>query len=245
MVSHRRAAVAEFIGTFAIVFVGSGSLMMSAKSGSQAPLLAAGVAYAMTLAGIIAALASVSAHFNPAITTAFMITRRTKPIDGAVKIAAQLIGAIAGAYLLKETFPADVAQATRLGGTQFALDVTLMTGILLEAVTTALLAITVCGLGAIEARPPIAGVVVGFIVGALILCVGPLTGASFNPARSLGPALASGIWEGHLAYWIGPILGATVGTLLWDFGLAARSASPVTPAPIEEHVVNQGKRKRA
>lgn len=239
MTSHRRAAVAEFIGTFAIVFVGSGSLMMSAKSGSQASLMAAAIAYAMTLTAIIAALASVSAHFNPAITTAFILTRRTRPIDGAVKVAAQLGGAIVGAYLLKATFPPDVALATRLGGTQLALDVTMMSGILLEAVTTALLAITVCGLGAIEARPPIAGVVVGFIVGALIMCIGPLTGASFNPARSLGPALASGVWEGHLAYWIGPILGATVGALLWDFGLAPAKARHL-PAPIE--VPARGKR---
>ena len=225
MVSHRRAAVSEFIGTFAIVFVGSGSLMMSARSGSQASLLAAGVAYAMTLAGIIAALASVSAHFNPAITTAFVLTGRTKPLDGGLKVLAQVAGAIAGAYLLKATFPPELAASTRLGGTQFGLDVTFGQGILIEAVATALLAVTVCGLTAISARPPAAGIVVGFIVGALIMAVGPLTGASFNPARSLGPALASGIWEGHLAYWIGPMAGAFLGTLLWDFGLAERGAA--------------------
>lgn len=240
MVTHRRAAISEFIGTFAIVFVGSGSLMMSSHSGSQASLLAAGIAYAMTLAGVIAALAAVSAHFNPALTAAFVLTRRTKPMDGAVKVAAQLAGAISGAYLLAATFPPEVAQATRLGGTQFSLDVSLASGIALEAVTTAMLAITVCGLGAIGARPPIVGVVVGFIVGALILCIGPLTGASLNPARSLGPALASGIWEGHLAYWIGPIIGAIGGTLLWDLGLAERAAVPV---PDADTSVRHGKRK--
>jgi aquaporin TIP len=220
--TYRRIAIAEFVGTFAIVFVGSGSLMMSTKSLSQASLLAAGLAYAMTLAGVIAALMNISAHFNPAITLSFVATKRTKPLDGVVKIAAQLIGAVVGAYLLKETFPADIATTTRLGGTQMSLDVTFTSGVLLEAVTTAILAITVCGLAAAGARPPATGIVVGFIVGALIMCIGPLTGASFNPARSFGPALMSGIWEGHLAYWIGPIVGAVVGTVLWDFGLAER-----------------------
>ena len=224
MIQHRRAALSEFIGTFAIVFVGSGALMMSVKSASQASLLAAGVAYAMTLAGIIAALANVSAHFNPAITTAFVLTRRTKPLDGVIKIVAQLAGAIAGAYLLQATFPPEIAQSTRLGGTILSLDVTFGSAILLEAVTTALLVITVCGLAAAGARPPATGLVVGFIVGALILCIGPLTGASLNPARSLGPALVSGIWEGHLAYWIGPIVGAVGGTLIWDFGLKGEAA---------------------
>lgn len=217
----RRSVIAEFLGAFAIVFVGSGALMMTSKSGGQASLLAASVVYAMTLAGMIAALGNISAHFNPAITTAFVLTRRTTPMDGLAKIAAQLAGAVVGGFLLKSTFPTALGEAMRYGGTQFASDVTFAQGIGLEAVATALLALTVCGVVANGTRPAPSGIVVGFIVGALIMAIGPLTGASFNPARSLGPALASGVWEGHLGYWIGPIVGAVAGTLLWDYGLAA------------------------
>lgn len=227
---HVRTMVAEFIGPFAIVFVGSGALIMSARSGSQAALLAAGVVYAFTLAAMIAALANVSAHFNPAITTAFVLTRRTRPLDGLLMVVAQLAGAVAGAWLLKTTFPLELLTSTRVGGTSLALDVSFAHGVTLEAVTTALLAITVCGVTAAGARPAAAGVIVGCVVGALVMAIGPLTGASLNPARSLGPALASGIWEAHLVYWIGPVLGAVGGTLLWDLALAAPSHSPA-PAP--------------
>lgn len=222
MKQHLRVAVAEFIGVFAIVFMGSGSTIMAARSDSHAGVMSAGMAYAFTLAGMIAALATVSAHFNPAITAAWVLTRRTKPLDGAVKVVAQLAGGIAGALLLNETFPVDLLRSTRIGGTSLALDVTFAHAVLLEAVTTALLAITVCGIVAAGVRPAPAGIVVGFVVGALVMAIGPLTGASFNPARSLGPALVSGVWEAHLVYWIGPMLGAVGGTLVWDVALGGR-----------------------
>ncbi len=217
-----RPLLAEFVGAFCIVFIGSGALMMSGRSGSQAALLAAGIAYALTLAGVVTALARISAHFNPAITIAHVLTRRTAPLNGVLMIVAQLAGAVVGAWLLNATFPFDLLQASRIGGTQLAVDLTFRSGVILEAVTTAILAMTVCGIIAMDAKPGEAGVTVGFIVGALIMAVGPLTGASFNPARSFGPALVSGIWEAHLVYWIGPIAGAVIGTLLWDFGLAER-----------------------
>lgn len=222
MQKFTRPLIAEFLGGFAIVFMGSGAIMMNSRSGSQSGLLAAGIAYAFILAALVASLSRISAHFNPAITIAHVITRRTPPLDGLLKIVGQVAGAVAGAYLLSTTFPPDLLQATRIGGTQLASDVTFNHGIALEAVTTAILAITVCGITAIEARPPAAGIIVGFVVGALIMAIGPLTGASFNPARSFGPALVSGIWEAHLVYWIGPIIGALAGTLIWDFGLAER-----------------------
>ena len=143
--------------------------------------------------------------------------------DGVLKIAAQLVGAAVGAWILSKTYPADILQGTRIGGTILASDVTFSHAVVLEAITTALLALTVCGVTAIEARPPAAGIIVGFVVGALIMAVGPLTGASFNPARPFGPALVSGVWEAHLVYWIGPVTGAVAGTLLWDFGLKEKA----------------------
>ncbi len=216
---HLRVVTAEFIGAFGIVFMGSGALMMGARTSSQAGLLAAALAYAMTLAGLVAALSRISGHFNPAITIAHVLTRRTGPMDGLQKLLAQLAGAVVGAWVLTQTFPPDLLQSTRIGGTMLATDVTFAHGIMLEAITTAILALVVCGITAAEVRPPGAGVIVGFTVGALIMTIGPLTGASFNPARSFGPALLSGIWEAHLVYWIGPVIGALAGTLLWDLAL--------------------------
>ncbi len=222
---HRtiRPLIAEFLGVFTIVFVGSGAIMMNARTGSQAGLAANAITYAFTIAALVGGLSKVSGHFNPAISIAWMLTRRTPLVDGALKIVAQIFGGIVGAWLLSKTFPPDLLRDTRIGGTILASDVTFMHAVVLEAVTTALLAITCLGVGATDARPAPAGIIIGFVVGALIIAIGPLTGASFNPARSLGPALVSGIWEAHAVYWIGPVVGAVAGALIWDFGLKEQS----------------------
>ncbi len=214
--------VAEFIGAFAIVFIGSGSLMMNATSGGTAGLLAAAICYAFVVAALVAGLANISAHFNPAVTFAFMATRRTRPMDGLYKILAQLTGALIGALLLSAIFPADVLRSTRVGGTSIAEGLTFGGAVTLEAVTTALLLLTILGVSDSQVKPPVAGLLIGLMIGALIMAIGPLTGASFNPARSFGPAFASGIWEAHAAYWIGPISGAVGGSLIWDFLLKPR-----------------------
>ena len=169
MQKHLRPLLAEFIGAFAIVFMGSAAIMMSARTNSQAALLANSVAYALTVAALVAAFSRISGHFNPAITVAHVVTRRTPPVDGLLKIVAQLLGAAVGAWVLSRTYPPDILQGTRIGGTILASDVTFAHAVVLEAITTALLALTVCGVTAIEARPPAAGIIVGFVVGALIM----------------------------------------------------------------------------
>ena len=227
MPTRVRQFVAEFLGAFAIVFLGSGAIMMGARVAGPTSLFMVATCYAFTIAAMVAALANTSAHFNPAITIAFVATRRTGPLDGVVKIAAQLCGAAVGAWLLKSNYPAEVVEATRVGGTQLALDVTFTQAVLLEAVTTALLVLVVCGVSSPGVKPAMAGIIVGFVVAALVIAIGPLTGASLNPARSFGPALASGIWEGHLAYWFGPISGAIAGALVHDFGVRDRRAVTV------------------
>ena len=222
MPTRVRQFVSEFLGAFAIVFVGSATIMMGARVAGPASLLMVATCYAFTIAAMVAALGNVSAHFNPAITVAFVLTRRTHPLDGVLKIAAQLAGAVVGALLLKNHFPADIVEATRVGGTQLALDLTFSQGVVLEAVTTGLLVLVVCAVSTPEVKAPIAGIAVGFLVAALVIAIGPLTGASLNPARSFGPALASGIWEGHLVYWFGPVGGGIAGALIWDFGVRDR-----------------------
>ena len=224
MPARVRQFVAEFLGTFAIVFVVSAAIMMGSRVAGPTSLLMVASAYAFTLAAMTGALANTSAHFNPAITIAFVATRRTGALDGVVKIVAQLCGAAVGAWLLAGSYPAEVVDATRVGGTQLALDLTFSQAVMLEAVATALMMIVVCGVSAPQVKAPIAGIAVGFVVAALVIAIGPLTGGSLNPARSFGPALASGIWEGHLAYWFGPIGGAVVGALVFDFGVRDRGA---------------------
>ena len=225
MPARIRQFVAEFLGTFAIVFVVSAAIMMGSRVAGPATLLMVATAYAFTIAAMTGALAETSAHFNPAVTLAFVATRRTGPLDGVVKILAQLCGAAAAGWLLARSYPAEVVEATRVGGTQLALDLSFSEAVLLEAVATAFLVIVMCGVSSREVRATSTGMAVGVVVAALVIAIGPLTGGSLNPARSFGPALASGIWEGHLAYWFGPIGGAIAGALVFDFGVRDRRSA--------------------
>jgi glycerol uptake facilitator-like aquaporin len=97
-----------------------------------------------------------------------------------------------------------------------ALDVTAGLGFMLEAIATFFLTFVVFGTAVDPHAPKVGGFAIGLTVGAGILAIGPLTGGSMNPARSLGPVVASGVFEGHALYWAGPIVGAVVAALLYD-----------------------------
>jgi MIP family channel proteins len=225
MPTNVRQFTAEFIGTFTLVFVGSGAIMMATRSGSQAALLAVAIAHALALGVMISALMHISAHFNSAVTIGFLVARRISPAGAAINIAGQLLGAVVAAWLLKLAFPPDLVAATRVGGQSVALDVGTGHAILLEAVGAFLLMFVIYGTAVQEDHPRIGGSAIGLTVGAIILAIGPLTGASVNPARSFGPAFISGVWEGHAVYWIGPIAGAIVAALVWEFVLIRRPAA--------------------
>jgi glycerol uptake facilitator-like aquaporin len=124
--------------------------------------------------------------------------------------------------VLKAIFPTAVA-AVNLGTTGLGADVTFGTGILIEAILTFLLVFTIYG-AAVDSRasPELAGFAIGMVVLLDILVGGPLTGASMNPARTFGPALASGYWANHLVYWIGPIVGGVVAGLTYEGIFAER-----------------------
>src|SRR5207237_9865371 len=129
-------------------------------------------------------------------------------------IARQRLAASMPAYALKELLPAQVAAAARLGGQSVAPGISFGQAIGLEAIATFFLAFVIFGTAVDPKAPRIAGLAIGFTIAADILAIGPFTGASMNPARSFGPAVASGIFEGQAVYWIGPIVGAVAAALL-------------------------------
>ena len=119
-----RHSAAEFIGTFALVFVGSGAIMTARMSQSPAGLVEIALAHGLILAVMVSALMRISGHFNPAVTLGFLATRRIEPMMAALYIVAQVIGAIAAGYALKAGFPDSIFVATRGGGQTIALDIT-------------------------------------------------------------------------------------------------------------------------
>lgn len=209
-----RHFVAEFVGIFALVFVGGGAIMM-AKDAIGGHLQVA-IAHGLILAIMVTATMRVSGHLNPAVTIGFLVTRRIEPLMGAIYIVAQLLGAMAAAYALKATFPDALFLAARGGGQMVALDITSTQAIVLEAIATFFLVFAVFGTAVDPQAPKVGGFAIGLVVCVDILAIGPLTGASMNPARSFGPAVASGIFEGQFIYWIGPIIGAIIAALLYD-----------------------------
>ncbi|MGI9076355.1 MAG: MIP/aquaporin family protein [Gemmatimonadaceae bacterium] len=236
-----RHAVAEFIGIFALVFVGSAALIAARTSENSIGLVEIALAHGLILAAMVTATMRFSGHLNPAVTIGFLVTRRIAPLMAGIFIVTQLLGAMSAAYALKWVYPDSVFMAARGGGQFVSEGVTSGQAYLLEAVATFFLMFVVFGTAADPKAPRVGGLAIGFTVAADILAIGPLTGGSMNPARSFGPAVASGFYEGHLIYWIGPMLGAVAAALLYDT-LFLRSA----PEPPDHGVVDPaGARSRA
>src|SRR3954468_13328951 len=185
---------AEFIGTFALVFVGGGAIITSSISSGPGVVLNIAIAHGLILALLVSATMRISGHFNPAVTAGFLATRRIDPMMAVVYWIAQFLGATVAAYALKGLYPSSVAMATRLGGQSISNDVTLLQAIILEAIATFFLVFVVFGTAVDPKAPKVGGFAIGLTVAADILAIGPLTGASMNPARSFGPAVVSRIF---------------------------------------------------
>jgi MIP family channel proteins len=222
-----RHFISEFIGTFALVFVGSAAIIHSRVTGSPTGLIEVALAHGLILGVMVSALMRVSGHFNPAVTLGLLVTRRIEAMMAALYIIAQLLGAIAAGYALKLAFSDATFLATRGGGLNIALDVTGGQAFLVEAIATFFLVFVVYGTAVDLRGPKIGGLAVGFVVAADILAIGPMTGGSMNPARSFGPAVATGIYEAQLLYFAAPIVGGLVAAIVYEFLFMRRGREPV------------------
>ncbi|OLE84164.1 MAG: aquaporin [Acidobacteria bacterium 13_1_20CM_2_60_10] len=213
--------MAEFIGTFALIFFGAGSICadqyLHGAGGSG--LLGIALAHGLAIGIMVSALGHVSGgHFNPAVTIGFWVTKRINTLDVVGYWAAQLVGAIAAAYLLKAIVPDDAWRAVALGTPALARDFRVLDGMIVEGVMTFFLVLVVFATAVDEkgAWRAISGFGIGLTITMGILTGGPLTGAALNPARAFGPALASAHWANHGVYWVGPLAGGVVAGLLYD-----------------------------
>jgi MIP family channel proteins len=228
-----RHFVAELVGTFALVFIGGGAIVLSKMPGSNVGLVEVALAHGIILAVMVTATMRISGHFNPAVTIAFLTVRRIGPFMAGVYVLAQLLGAMLAAYALQAGTPQALFEAARGGGQAVSLDITTGQAFMLEAIATFFLVFVIFGTAVDPKAPRVGGFAIGLTIAADILAIGPLTGASMNPARSFGPAIATNIWEGHLIYWVGPIIGAVVAAQLDELVLMRHPVEPVDHGPVE------------
>jgi aquaporin TIP len=214
------AFIAEFIGTFALMFIGGGAII-----NGNATLVGVALAHGLTIAAFGSAFGAVSGgHFNPAVTLAMLVTGRIDVPKGLGYIAVQCLGAIVAAFLLTITFPADQVATAKLGTPLLAGNITIGGAVIAEAVTTFALVSVIMGTVVDARAPKLGALLIGLTVTLDILCIGPLTGAAMNPARSIGPALVSGNLENFWVYWIGPIIGGVAAAVLYDAVMHKREA---------------------
>jgi MIP family channel proteins len=213
--------LAEFIGTFALVFFGVGSICVDRhlQSSGGIGLLAIALAHGLAIAIMVSAFGHVSGgHFNPAVSIGFWVTKRIGTLDAFLYWAAQILGGIAGAFLLRSVIPEETWRAVSLGTPALLRDFPVVSAMILEAVTSFFLVLVVFATAVDErgAFRAIAGFGIGLTITLGILAIGPYTGGALNPARAFGPALASHHWTNQGVYWIGPLAGGFLAGLLYD-----------------------------
>ncbi len=211
-----KAALAELIGAFALIFMGAGAILADAMTGGKVGLVGIAFAHGLAIATMVSATGHLSGgHLNPAVTGAFVMTGRLSVRSGLVYVAAQLVGASLAAFFLTASFPEAVRKATMLGTPALASSVSAGTGIVVEAILTFFLVFAVFGTAVDSRGPKVGGLFIGLVIVMDILAGGALTGAAMNPARAFGPALFAGAWANQAVYWIGPLLGAAVAGWLY------------------------------
>lgn len=217
-----RRAGAELVGTFALVTAGCGAIVVDSIGGA---LTHVGVAltFGLIISVMISATGHLSgAHFNPAVTVAFALTRHFAWRDVPVYVGSQLAGATAGALTLRTLF----GQAANLGATLPSGSVLQSFG--LEILLTAVLMFVIISVATdTRAVGQMAALAIGGTVALDALWGGPISGASMNPARSIGPALIAGVWRDQWLYVVAPLLGAALGAFGYQ---ALRSPLPEVPA---------------
>lgn len=226
-----RRAAAEAIGTFVLVLVGCGAIVTNAQRHGALGVVGIGLAFFLVLLAAIAALGHISgAHFNPGVSLSFFLTRHLPVRELAGYVIAQFVGATLAALVLLAVWPHHPAS---LGAT--VPSIVAGRALLLEVLLTALLMFVIMSVATdTRAVGAPAALAIAAAVGLAAIAFGPLTGASLNTARSFGPAVASGNWHDFWVYIAGPLIGAPLGALSYEFVRGERPQRPTLTPDAEE-----------
>jgi aquaporin NIP len=200
--------IAEAIGTFCLVFAGTGAIVIDAESGGKITHVGISLTFGLVVMAMIYAVGDTSgAHLNPAVTLGFWVSRRFPGKSLIPYIASQLVGAFAASALLWTMFKGSNLGATHPVGPEWR-------SFVLEAVLTAILMFSILSVATgPKEKGLLAGVAIGGVIALEAMFAGPICGASMNPARSLAPAVLTGELSDIWIYFAGPILGAGIGVL--------------------------------
>lgn len=219
-----RALTAEFLGTFGLVFIATGSIVTDVMRPGSVGLLGVALSQAMVLSVLVTAFMRISgAHFNPAVTVGLWLANRVDAKTAGSYIATQLVAAVAASFIVLAVFPQASVQAVQSGTPMIASELGMVDAILIEAILTFILMSAIYGTVVSPESPPVGGFAIGVVLLFAILVAGPLTGSALNPARAFGPALVAGAWTGHAAYWIGPLVGGATAAVVWEKVLLPRT----------------------
>jgi len=207
---NTKALVAEFVGTFTLIFIGVGAIAANQITNGALGLTGIALAHGLAIAIMVSATAAVSGgHLNPAVTCGLWSAGKISAAAAIAYIVAQCLGGIVAAALIRIAMPAAALAAVSMGtpAVNTAAGATVVMALVAEIVTTFFLVFAVCGTAVDKEAPKMSGLFIGLAVTMGILMAGPISGGAMNPARHLGPALLGGGLDNLWIYWVGPIIG--------------------------------------
>ena len=247
--------IAELIGTFFLVFFGTGAAVVTLLISDSVTPGAAGIgllgglgdwiaialAFGLTVMACIYLFGKISgAHLNPAVTIGLLVSKNISLIDSVYYIVAQVIGACLGSFLLWYILGSAAVTVGGLGATAPGMGVGYMQAMVAECIGTFFLVLVVMGVAVDKkAEPGFAGISIGMTVATVIVVLGAFTGASINPARTFGPYLmdmllgGQNLWGFFPIYLVGPIVGGILAALVYTY-LAKGNDACALPQPFEE-----------
>lgn len=213
----QKALVAEFIGTFAFIFIGVGAVTADYMLGGKVGLIGIALAHGLTIAAMISATLALSGgHLNPAVTIGALVARKINGRTAISYIFAQCLGAVVAMLIMELAMPLTALAAVGFGTPALGTNISPFQGLITEIVLTFFLMFVVYGTAIDQRAPKVGGLFIGLTVALDILMGGPISGAAMNPARHFGPALISGSFDNLWIYWVGPFVGASLAALIYN-----------------------------
>lgn len=216
--------LAEFIGTFALVFIGVGAITADHLTNGAVGLTGIAVAHGLAIAVMVSATAAISGgHLNPAVSFGMLVTGNMSAKEFGAYVFAQCLGALAASSLLMSAISPLALEAVSYGIPAVGESATAGMATVAEIVLTFFLVFVIFGTAVDKRSPKVGGLFIGLAVTMDIFMGGPISGAAMNPARWLGPAVISGDYMNAWVYWVGPLAGGALAAILYATVLQHKS----------------------